>query len=50
MLSSNQKKLKCGGRKNIFRRFSNGMAKTMLEMAWSGLEALGRFLAHEMIG
>ena len=49
-LSSNQGKLRYGDRINIFGWFSNGMAKTILEMAWSDLEALGGFLAHEMIG
>ena len=34
LLSSNQKQLRYGDRSNIFGRFSNGMAKTMLEMAW----------------
>ena len=33
-LSSNQKQLRYGDRSNIFGRFPNGMAKTMLEMAW----------------
>ena len=50
LLSSNRRKLRYGDRNNIFRRFSNGMAKTILEMAWSDLEALGGFLAHEIIG
>jgi len=33
-LSSNRKQLRYGDRSNIFRRFPNGMAKTMLGMAW----------------
>ena len=33
-LSSNQKQLRYGDRSNIFGRFPNGMAKTMLGMAW----------------
>ena len=33
-LSSNQKQLKYGDRSNIFGRFSIGMAKTILGMAW----------------
>ena len=33
-LSSNRKQLRYGDRSNIFGRFPNGMAKTMLEMAW----------------
>ena len=33
-LSSNRKQLKYGDRSNIFGRFPNGIAKTMLEMAW----------------
>ena len=33
-LSSNLKQLRYGDRSNIFGRFPNGMAKTMLEMAW----------------
>ena len=49
-LSSNRRRLRYGDRNNIFGRFSNGTAKTILEMAWSDLEALGGFLAHEMIG
>jgi len=33
-LSSNRKQLRYGDRSNIFRWFPNGMAKTMLGMAW----------------
>ena len=33
-LSSNQKQLRYGDRSNIFGRFPNGMAKTMLGLAW----------------
>ena len=33
-LSSIQKQLRYGYRSNIFGRFPNGMAKTMLGMAW----------------
>ena len=33
-LSSNPKQLRYGYRSNIFGRFPNGMAKTMLGMAW----------------
>ena len=33
-LSSNRKQLRYGDRSNIFGRFSNGMAKIILEMAW----------------
>ena len=33
-LSSNRKQLRYGGRSNIFGRFPNGMAKTMLELVW----------------
>ena len=33
-LSSNRKQLRYGDRSNIFGRFPNGMAKTMLGMAW----------------
>ena len=33
-LNSNQEKLRYGYGKNIFRRFSNGAAEIMLEMAW----------------
>ena len=33
-LSSNRKQLSYGDRSNILGRFPNGMAKTMLEMAW----------------
>ena len=49
-LSSNRRRLRYGDRNNIFGRFSNGTAKTILEMAWSDLEALGGFLAYEIIG
>jgi len=49
-LSSNREHIRYGVRSNIFGRFPNGMAKTLLEMVWSDLEALGRFLMHEMIG
>ena len=49
-LSSNRRRLRYGDMNNIFGRFSNGTAKTILEMAWSGLEALGGFLEHEMVG
>ena len=34
LLSSNWKRLRYGDRSNIFGRFSNGMAKIILEMAW----------------
>ena len=33
-LSSNRKQLRYGDTSNIFGRFPNGMAKTMLGMAW----------------
>ena len=33
-LGAYRKQLRYGDRSNIFRRFPNGMAKTMLEMAW----------------
>jgi len=33
-LSSIRKQIRYGDRSNIFGRFPNGMAKTMLEMAW----------------
>ena len=33
-LSSNRKQLRYGDRSNIFGRFSNGMAETILNMAW----------------
>ena len=33
-LSSNRKQLRYGDRSNILGRFPNGMAKTMLGMAW----------------
>ena len=33
-LSSNGKQLRYGDRSNIFGRFPNGMAKTMLGLAW----------------
>ena len=33
-LSSIRKQIRYGDRNNIFGRISNGMAKTMLEMAW----------------
>ena len=33
-LSSNQKQLSYGDRSNIFRRFPNGMAKTMSGLVW----------------
>ena len=33
-LSSNRKQLRFGDRSSIFGRFPNGMAKTMLGMAW----------------
>ena len=33
-LSSNQKQLRYGDRSNIFAWFPNGMAKTMLGLAW----------------
>ena len=36
--------------RDIFGCASKGIAKTLLEMAWSDLEALGKFLMHEMIG
>ena len=34
LLSSNQKQLRYGDRNNIFVRFSIGMAKTIIGMAW----------------
>ena len=33
-LSSNRKQLRYGDRSNIFGRFPNGMAKTMLGLVW----------------
>ena len=33
-MSSNRKQLRYGDKSNIFGRFSNGMAKITLEMAW----------------
>jgi len=33
-LNSNQKKLRYGGKSNIFVWFSNGMAEIMLEITW----------------
>ena len=33
-LSSNRKQLRYGDMSNIFGRFSNGMAETILEQAW----------------
>ena len=33
-LSSNREQLRYGDRSNIFGRFSNGMTKIILEMAW----------------
>ena len=33
-LSSNRKQLRYGDRSNIFGHFPNGMAKTMLRLAW----------------
>ena len=33
-LSSNRKQLRYGDRSNIFGRFSNGMAKIILEVVW----------------
>ena len=39
-LSSNLKQLRYGDRSNIFGRFSNGMAKIILEMAWSNFRAI----------
>ena len=33
-LSSNRKQLRYGDRSNIFGRFSNGMVKSILEIAW----------------
>ena len=33
-LSSNRKQLRYGDRSNVFGRFPNGMAKTMLGMMW----------------
>ena len=33
-LSSNREQLRYGDRSNIFGRFPNGMAKTMLGLAW----------------
>ena len=33
-LSSNRENLRYGDRNNIFGRFSNGMAETILEMVW----------------
>ena len=49
-LSSNQEKFRYENRKNIFGRFSNGMAKIMLEMVWSSFGIIEGFLAYEMIG
>jgi len=34
----------------MFLEISNGMAETILEMAWSNFGAIEGFLAHEMIG
>ena len=34
LLSSNQKQLRYGDRSNVFGRFPNGMAKTIIGMAW----------------
>ena len=39
-LSSNQKQLRYGDRSNIFGRFPNGMAKTMLGLALGSREGL----------
>ena len=47
--SPNQRKLRYGDRNNIFGRFSNGTAESILEMAWSSFGRIGGFLAHEMI-
>ena len=49
-MSSNRKQLRYGDRSNIFERFSNSMAKIIIEMAWSGFGKIGDCLAHEMIG
>jgi len=48
-LSSNQEKFRYEDRRNIFGRFSNGMAKIMLEMVWLSFGIIGGFLAHEII-
>ena len=48
-LSSNRKQLRYRDRGNIFGRFSNGMAKILLEMAWPSFEIIAGFLANEMI-
>ena len=48
-LSSNREDIRYRVRSNIFRWFPNDMAKNILEMAWSNLEAIRGFLAHEMI-
>ena len=49
-LSSNQGKLRYGCGKNIFGRFSNGVAEIILEMTWYSFGANGGFFAHEMKG
>ena len=48
-LSSNQEKFRYENRRNIFGRFSNGLAKIMLEMVWLNFGIIGGFSAHEMI-
>ena len=48
-LSSNQEKFRSEDRRNIFGRFSNGLAKIMLEMVWLSFGIIGGFSAHEMI-
>ena len=48
-LRSNQEKLRYEDRSNIFGRFSNGLAKIMLEMVWLSFEIIRGFSAHEMI-
>ena len=49
-LSSIRKQLRYGDKSNIFGRFSNGLAKIKIQMAWSGFGKIGDCLAHEMIG
>ena len=49
-LNSNREHIRYRVRSNIFRWFPNGVAKNILEVAWSNLEEIRGFLAHEMIG
>ena len=49
-LSSNREHIRYRVWSNIFRWFPNGVAKNILEVAWSNLEEIRGFLAHEMIG